>query len=238
MKTLSEFAFYRADIKKLVITDSVVNSATSSFLLCKIDDVTIPDSWTEIPDRAFFGSNIINFDIPKGITRIGRSAFRSSLENVTIPSTVTEIGERAFGGSKIKTVAITGNVTEVSKEAFRESGITSITLPDTVTSIGQRSFYMSRDLESVNIPASVRTIGEMALYDCESLQSVSLPPSVSRIDNGSFGICSCLDVITILNPNCVISDSPSTIFSYAETEKMSSVRSCMMKTEIVIYILF
>ena len=182
---------------------------------------------------SFSNSWLKSVDIPEGVTRIGKSAFRGSLESIKLPSTLTEIADEAFCLSNLKTVTIPENVTEISKEAFRQSGITSITLPDTVTSIGQRSFYMCRDLESIDIPKSVRKIEERAFRDCRSLRSVSLPASVASIGAYSFALCMALDSITILNPNCVISDSPSAIFSYAETEKMSSVRSCMMKTEIV-----
>ena len=219
VETICSYAFYQAEAKKVVIPDSVRNVEPFAFDLCQMEEVSLPKTWTEMPDMSFSNSWLKSVDIPEGVTRIGKSAFRGSLESIKLPSTLTEIADEAFCLSDLKTVTIPESVTEISKELFRQSDITSIYLPDTVTSIGQRSFYMCRDLESINIPASVRTIGEMAFYACESLQSVSLPPSVSRIDNGSFGICSCLDSITILNPNCVISDSPSTIFSYAETEK-------------------
>ena len=119
--------------------------------------VTIPDSVTEIGERAFFCcSGLTSVTIPVGVTEIGDSAFFdcSGLTSVTLPVGVTKIGDWAFSGC---------------------SGLTSVTIPDNVTKIGKDAFSRCSSLTSVTIPDSVTEIGESVFDGCGSLTSMTIP---------------------------------------------------------------
>ena len=64
-----------------------------------------------------------------------------------------------------------------------------------------------------------QNIDEYAFYDCSSLKSVRIPSSVDSINDHAFANCSSLTSITILNPDCGIFDSKTTIFTSSEAEK-------------------
>ncbi|MBP1561360.1 MAG: leucine-rich repeat domain-containing protein [Oscillospiraceae bacterium] len=64
-----------------------------------LKSVIIPNSVTEIGDKAFAGcSSLASINIPDSITEIGGWAFEgcSNLTSITIPDSVTEIGGHAF----------------------------------------------------------------------------------------------------------------------------------------------
>ncbi|MEZ5277800.1 MAG: leucine-rich repeat domain-containing protein [Opitutaceae bacterium] len=93
------------------------------------------------------------YEIPDGVTSIGRSAFGSctNLTGVTIPDSVTSIGSSAFSGC---------------------SSLTSVTIPDSVTSIVQSMFFGCNSLTSIAIPANVRSIRAWAFAECSALNTI------------------------------------------------------------------
>lgn len=61
-------------------------------------EVIIPRGVREIPDNAFFGSDITSVVIPNTVTRIGAQAFTGShkMTKIKLPFGVAAIKERAF----------------------------------------------------------------------------------------------------------------------------------------------
>lgn len=107
-------------------------------------------SETEIPEKTWgWCYEIISMtDIPKTITRIGRSAFLGcNFGRFTIPSGVTSIGDSAFQSCQY---------------------LRSITIPNNVTSIGGYAFNTCIALRNVTIPSSVTSIGSSAFEYCGS----------------------------------------------------------------------
>ena len=83
--------------------------------------------------------------------------------------------------------------------------INEVCIEDGVTSIGDNAFMRCFNLTSVTIPESVTNIGEHAF--CGSgLTSVTIPESVTNIAWGAFSNCYDLTSVTILNPDCEITD--------------------------------
>ena len=187
----------------------------------EITNLSIPDSVTNIGDRAFEGcSGLTSVMIPDSVNSIGGSAFYncSGLTSVTIGNGVTLIGNYAFSGC---------------------SGLTSVTIPNSVTNIGDRAFSGCRGLTSVMIGNGVIHIGELA-FNCSSLTSfmvngnnpnyssangllmtkngktltvgvngdVTIPESVAYIESWAFSGCSGLTSVTI-------PDSVTSIGGYA-----------------------
>ena len=93
--------------------------------------IQIPDSITQIADRAFCGcEHIKSITIPNNITKIGSEAFRGckSLISINIPDGVQEIEEYTFEGCE---------------------SLTSIIIPNSVIEIGERIFDDCTSLTSI-----------------------------------------------------------------------------------------
>ena len=81
-----------------IITTSQNSFFTPNMLIAGCKTTTIPNSVTEIADKAFYRSAIESITIPTGVTKIGHSAFNQAtlLSSIKLPITLTEIGYWAF----------------------------------------------------------------------------------------------------------------------------------------------
>lgn len=183
-----------------LIPDSVTNIGDSAFYNCsKITAITIPESVNNIGDSAFYGCDrLTSITIPKSVTCIEHAAFYkcSSLTSIAISESVTSIGSAAFYGC---------------------SSLASITIPESVTCIEDNTFYGCSNLTSITIPEKITSIGFMAFNGCSSLPTIIIPESVISIGTYAFNGCTNLKNVRILNSQCTISDSSSTLGSARKT---------------------
>lgn len=128
--------------------------------------VTIPESWTSIPDNAFSGCislQTVVFESGSKLQTIGEKAFyQSNLNAFTFPSSLTSVKDYAFGDanllqgplefpSSVKSIGefaflncdfiesisfACGSTTSVADSAFSGTSATAITMPSTVTYTG------------------------------------------------------------------------------------------------------
>ena len=91
---------------------------------------------------------LVNYEIPPRVTRIGESAFVVPWKNIKLPDSLVYIG----------------------KEAFRGTYTQNLDIPSKVKVIDDGAFYGSNRLKSVRIPASVEFIGKEAFACCDSLE--------------------------------------------------------------------
>ena len=123
-------------------------------------------------------------EIPKGITKIGFSAFNSSaITDVVIPESVTSIGTSAFCWcTKLK----------------------SVSLPNGLKHINSSVFMGCHNLEKAILPNLLETIEEDAFEYCESLKQITIPGNVSLISESAFEGCKSLNEIVILSKDITI----------------------------------
>ena len=105
--------------------------------------------------------------VPKGVTEIGRLAFKEnkSIKHICLPDTVTEIGFRSFTDCEsLEEADIPGSVRVISAYAFMRCGnLKSVTLHEGLREIGTWAFGDCNNLESISIPDTVVEIGQYAL---------------------------------------------------------------------------
>lgn len=167
------------------------------------DAYTIPNSVTEIEERAFIRTRLKSVTIPHSVTKIGRDAFAySDLTSVAIPGSVTAIGESTFQGCvRLASATIEEGVASIGMYAFMAcTSLTSIKIPRSVVSVGQTAFEDCIGLTSVAIENGVTAIGGEAFGGCAKLTSITLPASVTSIESVAFYGCKNLTSIIILNP--------------------------------------
>jgi hypothetical protein len=160
---------------------------------------------TEIPDSMFAGTDLINFEIPNGITRIGSHAFSQTLmRDVVIPDSVTTIGDRAF---------------------YECYNLRSVTFGKNVKgSIAPFCFYRCLRLEKIEIPDKITSIEVSAFRDCFSLGNVKFSKKLKKIKESAFEGCNLLavtfpDTVTSIGPNAFKDNGTLTYVTFGSNVK-------------------
>lgn len=198
-------------ISKVAVPQSVLDLGLRNVFpnVAAITDVTILDSATSIPYRAFRGcSGLRTLVIGSGVVAIDTSAFSNCgyITNVTVPQLVLDIGFDKLFTKKclqtIESVTILAGATEIPYRAFGRwnmdfKNLRSVTMPGSVTNIGQSAFADCEQLSDIEIPEGVLSIENSAFYCCKSLRNVVIPDSVVSMGDGVFWECSSLETVTI-----------------------------------------
>ena len=148
-------------------------------------NLTIPDIYTSIDDRAFYDIGLTSVDLGNKITAIGDHAFEANgLKTIKIPDTVVVIGDSAFAENLLTSVEIGVSVTTIGDSAFEYNKIETIIIPDKVTEIQDDAFY-GNQLQNIIFGNSVTTIGDFA-FGANQLTSIDLSDSLISIGYAAF----------------------------------------------------
>ena len=197
--------------------------------------ITIPESVTEIGNKAFFGcKSLSSVVIPEGVTEIGEGAFYGCKSLSSVEFGGTRAQWEAVKGKQwllkyvsAKTVKCSDGEWQKPSLLLVENGVLakcfdksapSITIPESVTEIGNGAFLTCKSLTSVVIGESVTKIGDSAFWDCESLSSVVIPASVKEIGDSAFWGCESLSSVVIPASVTEIGD-----WAFNDCESLSSV---------------
>lgn len=85
--------------------------------------------------------------------------------------------------------------------------VSCIQVDETVTVIPENGFSDFAFLIAVEFHPDVQRIGESAFIRCRALQAISIPPKVNMIDTATFGLCSSLVDVSLVDGLKVIGDS-------------------------------
>jgi hypothetical protein len=190
--------------------------------------VTIPSTINGLPVTSigastFFMCSLTSITIPDGVTSIGDGAFDGclSLASANIPQSVTSIGLGAFAWcSSLTSVIIPDRVTSIAALTFEDSGLTNVIIPKSVTDIGYQAFYRCASLTSVIIPSNVTSIGDQAFGSCSSLSAITVDADNS-VYSSSDGVLFNKNQITLIQcpegkaGSYTVPDSVTNFGSYA-----------------------
>ena len=196
-------------------------------------NISIPDGVTKIQYQFENCTNLVNITIPGSVTTISNHAFYGcrNIASITVSKDNANYSSDEYGVlfNKEKTQLIQypfkNNATEYripntvksisDLSFFLCCNLVNITIPDSVTSIDSDAFVGCTALKSVTFGenSQLTTIGSNAYQECVSLVNITIPDSVTSIGKAAFIGCYSLAAITILNPECEIYDSESTICS-------------------------
>ena len=206
-----------------------------------LTSIVIPDSVTNIGDKAFQGCNIITATMPTtAISSIPKTklttvvltsgesidyqAFFScgSLISVAIPNSVTSIGEMAFLYCDSLTSFIVDNdntaYQSIDGNLYSKDGKTLI------------AYAAGKNDTSFAIPSSVTNIGDYAFSHCEKLANIVIPYGVTSIGKDAFSGCYSLTSIEIPNSVTSIGDSAFESSSFTSITIPGSVTDLGDKT--------
>lgn len=155
----------------------------------KISRVVIPDNITGIGDRAFSGSDVLEYvKLSSDICTIGDNAFEytPSLKEISIPEKLITISSNTFCHSGICKIKFhtEGQLSFISDNAFRGCGnLKEVEIPEGVVVLGNYSFYHCTGIKTVSLPNTLMSIGERAFENCISLELVQFNGTVEEFRN-------------------------------------------------------
>ena len=163
--------------KELTIPAGTTKIAEGVFSGLELTKVTLPDSVTEVADRAFYDNQITGLVAP-GLKIIGEGAFQKNKLTAFESSSLETIGEGAFSDNALKSVKIKdAPVTVIPANAFRDNQLETVELPDTVTEIGASAFA-NNQLKGVTFPSKLVRVGQEA-FSGNQIEKVKIPATVT-----------------------------------------------------------
>ena len=170
------------------------------------DSVTIADSVTVIPEKAFYGcKTLTSVIVGKNVTDLGKQTFeKSTLTSISVPDGVTNMGWGAFSEcTGLTEINIPYGATRMYDNLFYGcTSLTSIVIPDTVTDVGWGVFFGCESLTSVVIGKGVTSLSLRMFYGCIRLNSALIPSSVNTLGDAVF--LGCTSLTTLVIPDSVV----------------------------------
>ncbi len=200
--TINENAFYGCPMNRVTVFASTIGE--NAFASCSnLESVTLSDNLVSIGDGAFQNTNLQNFEIPKNVETIGKSALKTSrMNNISVADdnkyfasengilfnkSKTEILN--YPNGKSDTVySIPNYVTKIGDYAFSGdyAELNSVVIPNSVTEIGEGAFKDFGGLEKIDLPKSLKKIGKEAFKNCSLLTEISIPEGITHIESSTF----------------------------------------------------
>ena len=235
--SIGEEAFYKKNIKSVVIPNSVKTIGKSAFRENLLSEVSIPDSVENIGLYAFASNPIEKLKLGSGLIRIEDSAFqaeyssegyKSKLKSVTIPSNVQVIRTYAFLGVALESIIIEGEISRFNK-FWRYTGFPKNLMPGFTTNNGYDfdkifgeiiaydvNFGVNLIIPETIDGVAVKSIGTSAFFG-KGIETLVLPETLELIGKNSFTRNFIKELII---PNNVITIDENA-FAFNPIEKLS-----------------
>ncbi len=143
---LGSGAFSMNEITDLRLSANVTVIPQGAFSMnIRLEQISIPDTVTQIGEMAFAGARLTSLTIPSSVTKIERKAFHlHRLKELTIPGTLKEIGESAFEGTfkgtTLKNLVLEEGIEKIGSRAFKEGLLETVALPESLKELGTEPF--------------------------------------------------------------------------------------------------
>ena len=136
-KHLFGWAFYKDDIKKIIVENGITSIGDGAFNDCQAEEVEIADTVTKVSDFAFSGCR--------------------KLKRIVIPEAVNYLGVECFVNcDELEEVIINGSIERLASNMFKNcQKLKKVVLPDTVKSIGTEAFLSCYELSDLNVPSKL-----------------------------------------------------------------------------------
>lgn len=219
--------------KNITINASDFGDATQirqySFYGSNIVEVEMPDTITSIGNYAFYSCGMMmQCKLSKNLTSIGSNAFTGSgIMNIDLPSGLKSIGSNAFQYSNsLKNIIIPSSLTSFGNYSFQNCpNLTSVVIQEGVTSIGNYTFQSCQKLVELVIPTTITQIGGSAFQSCTSLKNLTIPSGVKTLNSNVFGNCSSLEKVSFLE-NSQLTTISSGAFYLCSKVSLYDFRNC------------
>ena len=178
------------------LTFSVYNDRSP---LCHLSltNILFSDTIKRIPDGMFSGMKTLeSLTLPDSITEIGEKAFyKSSFKSIKLPSKLIVIEDYAFSYADVRFEgdALPNGTRMIGDYAFDHcTGFEEIYIPDSVVDIAEYAFYGCVDLIKVRMSSNVKLIASSAFAYCPILKDFIWDADVKLIADYAFYNCKAL----------------------------------------------
>ena len=216
--------WHNPDITELVIEEGITTLEDMCLsYIPNLQKITFPDSLQWIGSQVFQGCNKLEqITLPKNLKQIKCAASSFTGNNLkaiyvhpdntryySIDGVLMDRAESAVScypmGKTDPEFTIPQGIRKIEYGAFWRAKAEQIYLPQGLTTIGQCAFA-GANITSVQIPDTVTAVESSAFENCDRLQQVTLPQSVQTVRTYAFASCMNLETLTILNPQCQITN--------------------------------
>lgn len=165
---------------------------------CKFKTIQLPDGLLKIEYSAFQNSELENISIPDTVTEIGVNAFLecSNLVSIKLSAGLKKISSGMFRyDEKLQNVKIPDGAEKIESSVFIEcSGLVEFSLPDSIKEIGDYAFLKCVNLKKIKLPKYLEKINNETFMYCEKLENVIWPDELKTIEENAFSFCHSLNV--------------------------------------------
>ena len=182
---IGEKVFAKSHLRNIILPNNITEIGKNAFSSCpNLKEIILNNGLLKIGENAFAPIEPENhFDIietisiPDTVTEIGEKAFeKCAVTEVHFGADLQTIGNSAFiGCNNLSKVSFSGNqLTSIGNSAFSVcSNLGEISLPGSVSKIGNEAFSKS-GLSAFTVPQSTSDIGYGILYNCTNLDRIAV----------------------------------------------------------------
>lgn len=181
--------------------------STPLFLELDFDDLEI----INIGIQAFYGSTLTKIKFNNLTNYIGRDAFAASnLTEIDFNNISTLVNSSIFKNChNLIEINIPGTIREISQSCFEYcTNLSKVNIEEGVEKLGVGCFSNCEKLSIVNLPSSLTTLERSVFSSCNSLIEITIPEKVTLLSS-TFYYCNNLKKLTVLSPNCSVTNSTS-----------------------------
>lgn len=157
---------------------------------CKFQRVELPNTITEIGNRAFVGLTDLKYcNIPTSVKLIYPYAFmRTSLESAAIPASCTGIGVSAFQEAALKNLSFAdgSNTLEIGAWAFAYNPIITVVTPKRLSKLWHNCFEDCTQMTDVTLNGTLTEIPEFCFSSCSSILRFTVNAPITTIGQNAF----------------------------------------------------
>ena len=220
VKVIKENAFRESGVTAFNIPASVNSVSASAFSGCgSLIEFTVDDGSTmfsagvngELMNKS--GNTVIRYPSGKsetsysagsGITAVGESAFRESMNLTSVSFTNNLIGMGAYAFAdcqKLESVSLSTGITALPTGAFLDCRSLSSISIGSVKTIGSYAFGGCKSIKKLSTGSALVTIGDYAFSHCDGITDVTLGTGLKKI--GSFAFYYCRELVNVSIPSTV-----------------------------------
>lgn len=177
---LKEGIFSESRLVSVDFSDTMIRELPEAvFRSCsRLEKVVFPQHLQKIGKEAFYNCRLREADLPDTVTEIGEKAFScSGLHTIRFPASLRILGEEAFYGTDLRYADLSyTDLEEIPEHAFDVCRkLQTVLFPEKLKKIQAGAFGRCSELRYVEFPKSLEYLGADSFLFCRDLRCLFIP---------------------------------------------------------------